>query len=35
LRAVAGLAVFPDFEDDKTIAVTTYVKGAFVSEDGV
>jgi photosystem II stability/assembly factor-like uncharacterized protein len=31
---IVGLAVSPDFEDDKTIAVTTYVKGAFVSDDG-
>ena len=31
---VAGLAVSPDFGADKTIAVTTYVKGAFVSQDG-
>jgi hypothetical protein len=34
LARVAGLAVSPDLEEDKTIAVTTYVKGAFVSEDG-
>jgi photosystem II stability/assembly factor-like uncharacterized protein len=31
---VAGLTVSPDFANDKTIAVTTYVKGAFVSRDG-
>jgi photosystem II stability/assembly factor-like uncharacterized protein len=31
---VVGLAVSPDFGNDKTIAVTTYVKGAFVSQDG-
>jgi photosystem II stability/assembly factor-like uncharacterized protein len=31
---IAGLAVSPDFANDKTIAVTTYVKGAFVSQDG-
>ena len=31
---IAGLAVSPDFGNDKTIAVTTYVKGAFVSQDG-
>jgi photosystem II stability/assembly factor-like uncharacterized protein len=31
---VAGLAVSPDFADDGTVAVTTYVKGAFVSRDG-
>jgi photosystem II stability/assembly factor-like uncharacterized protein len=31
---IVGLAVSPDFEDDETIAVTTYVKGAFVSDDG-
>jgi photosystem II stability/assembly factor-like uncharacterized protein len=31
---VAGLAVSPEFGNDRTIAVTSYVKGAFVSEDG-
>jgi photosystem II stability/assembly factor-like uncharacterized protein len=31
---IAGLTVSPDFANDKTIAVTTYVKGAFVSQDG-
>jgi photosystem II stability/assembly factor-like uncharacterized protein len=31
---IAGLAVSPDFGNDKTVAVTTYVKGAFVSQDG-
>lgn len=31
---IAGLAVSPDFAKDRTIAVTTYVKGAFVSHDG-
>ena len=31
---IAGLAVSPDFGTDRTIAVTTYVKGAFVSRDG-
>ena len=31
---VAGLAVSPEFSNDRTIAVTTYVKGAFVSQDG-
>jgi photosystem II stability/assembly factor-like uncharacterized protein len=30
---IAGLAVSPDFGNDKTIAVTTYVKGAFLSRD--
>jgi hypothetical protein len=32
--ARCGSRGLPGFEDDKTIAVTTYVKGAFVSEDG-
>ncbi|MGH9230279.1 MAG: WD40/YVTN/BNR-like repeat-containing protein, partial [Acidimicrobiales bacterium] len=31
---IVGLAVSPDFQHDQTIAVTTYVKGAFVSDDG-
>jgi photosystem II stability/assembly factor-like uncharacterized protein len=31
---VVGLAVSPNFRNDATIAVTTYVKGAFVSDDG-
>jgi photosystem II stability/assembly factor-like uncharacterized protein len=31
---IVGLAVSPAFQDDTTIAVTTYVKGAFISEDG-
>jgi hypothetical protein len=30
---VVGLAVSPNFDDDGTIAVTTYVKGAFLSRD--
>ena len=30
---IVGLAVSPDFGDDRTIAVTTYVKGTFVSQD--
>jgi photosystem II stability/assembly factor-like uncharacterized protein len=30
---VVGLAVSPDFGTDHTVAVTTYVKGAFVSDD--
>jgi photosystem II stability/assembly factor-like uncharacterized protein len=30
---VVGLAVSPDFDDDRTVAVTTYVKGAFTSQD--
>ena len=31
---VVGLAVSPDFANDGTVAITTYVKGAFVSDDG-
>jgi photosystem II stability/assembly factor-like uncharacterized protein len=31
---IAGLAVSPDFRSDRTVAVTSYVKGAFVSKDG-
>jgi photosystem II stability/assembly factor-like uncharacterized protein len=31
---IVGLAVSPSFADDRTIAVTTYVKGAFLSRDG-
>jgi photosystem II stability/assembly factor-like uncharacterized protein len=31
---IVGLAVSPDFSDDRTVAVTTYVKGAFLSRDG-
>jgi photosystem II stability/assembly factor-like uncharacterized protein len=31
---IVGLAVSPDFADDRTVAVTTYVKGAFLSRDG-
>jgi photosystem II stability/assembly factor-like uncharacterized protein len=31
---IVGLAVSPNFADDRTIAVTTYVKGAFLSRDG-
>jgi photosystem II stability/assembly factor-like uncharacterized protein len=31
---IVGLAVSPNFADDGTIAVTTYVKGAFLSRDG-
>jgi photosystem II stability/assembly factor-like uncharacterized protein len=31
---IVGLAVSPVFQEDKTIAVTTYVKGAVMSEDG-
>ena len=30
---VAGLAVSPAFADDQTVAVMTYVKGGFISED--
>jgi photosystem II stability/assembly factor-like uncharacterized protein len=31
---IVGLALSPDFAHDGTVAVTTYVKGAFVSHDG-
>jgi photosystem II stability/assembly factor-like uncharacterized protein len=31
---IVGLAVSPSFADDRTVAVTTYVKGAFLSRDG-
>jgi len=31
---IVGLAVSPDFRRDRTIAVTTYVKGAFMSRNG-
>jgi photosystem II stability/assembly factor-like uncharacterized protein len=31
---IAGLAVSPDFGKDKAVAVASYVKGAFVSQDG-
>ncbi len=31
---IAGLAVSPDFADDKTVAVASYVKGAYLSTDG-
>jgi photosystem II stability/assembly factor-like uncharacterized protein len=31
---IVGVAVSPDFANDRTVAVTTYIKGAFVSRDG-
>jgi photosystem II stability/assembly factor-like uncharacterized protein len=31
---IVGLAVSPNFVEDRTIAITTYVKGAFLSRDG-
>ncbi|MFP5256350.1 MAG: WD40/YVTN/BNR-like repeat-containing protein [Acidimicrobiia bacterium] len=31
---IAGLAVSPAYAADRTVVVTTYVKGAFISEDG-
>jgi photosystem II stability/assembly factor-like uncharacterized protein len=31
---VVGLAVSPNFDNDQTVAVTSYVKGAFLSQDG-
>jgi photosystem II stability/assembly factor-like uncharacterized protein len=31
---IVGLAVSPDFANDRTVAVMTYVKGAFISDDG-
>lgn len=31
---ITGFAVSPDFANDQTIAVTTYVKGAYLSTDG-
>ena len=31
---ITGIAVSPDFANDQTIAVTTYVKGAYISTDG-
>ena len=31
---IVGLAVSPAFADDETVVVTSYVKGAFVSNDG-
>ena len=31
---IVGLAVSPDFAEDGTIAVTSYVKGVFLSRDG-
>jgi photosystem II stability/assembly factor-like uncharacterized protein len=31
---IVGFAVSPSFADDRTVAVTTYVKGAFLSRDG-
>ncbi len=30
---IVGLAVSPDYESDGTVAVTTYVKGVFISRD--
>lgn len=30
---IVGLAVSPNFADDSTVAVTTYLKGAYVSDD--
>ena len=31
---IVGLAVSPNFANDQTVAVTSYVKGAFLSQDG-
>jgi photosystem II stability/assembly factor-like uncharacterized protein len=31
---IVGVAVSPNFAGDRTVAVTTYVKGAFLSRDG-
>ncbi|MET0903204.1 MAG: hypothetical protein ABWZ52_08185 [Acidimicrobiales bacterium] len=31
---ISGLAVSPDFANDQTVVVMTYVKGGFISDDG-